>query len=253
MLSNWPQVAEAEVKSRVFYPEYARHVPVQATSEAGPPEIHSPIEFSRFHIAEAVWLWAGQQQNVSLSGTKDTCHTGSPEWEAHPRGWGGYSWGEWENGKLLTYRNEIVLLQANDVSNLDVFPLDDFEPKNQREQQLGLLSMRPKNDHSSWGSKILENSLQITGKCLLQALPFNDVIRVTLPCLRGTGKGTLLCSFHPTQHKEEPTRGHFNLVRTVGTSVFVLTACCGSLVCLFVFSAHHLFSASTRTGMHDSP
>lgn len=82
------------------------------------------------------------------------------------------------------------------------------------------------------GSKILENSLQITGKCLLQALPFNDVTRVTLPRLEGTGKGTLLCSFHPTQHKEEPTRGHFNLVRTVGTSVFVLVTCCGSLVCL---------------------
>lgn len=45
----------------------------------GPAKTHSPIQFSRFHVAEAVRFRAGQQQDVSLFETKHTITQRDPD------------------------------------------------------------------------------------------------------------------------------------------------------------------------------
>lgn len=47
----------------------------------GPPKTHLPIQFSRFHVAEAVRFRAGQQQDVSLFERK---HTNDPDTPSPP-------------------------------------------------------------------------------------------------------------------------------------------------------------------------
>lgn len=57
-------VVEARPALRASIPGTAltsRTEPSKESFNAGPPETHLPIQFSRFHIAEAVGFRAGQQ------------------------------------------------------------------------------------------------------------------------------------------------------------------------------------------------
>lgn len=101
----------------------------QASFATGPAKTHSPIQFSRFHVAEAVRFRAGQQQDVSLFETK---HTNNTERPRPPRqNWApGQMWGQgMRQQSLSTYWDEIIFFQTNDISDLNLFPLGNFEPK----------------------------------------------------------------------------------------------------------------------------
>lgn len=102
------------------------NVPSTVGLRTDPVKTHLPVQFCCFNIAEAVGLRAGQQQDVSLLRTKRTNHTKIPKtklsqsrWEVNTRGMQG----------LFTYGNKIIFFQANDISNLNLFPLGNFESK----------------------------------------------------------------------------------------------------------------------------
>lgn len=102
------------------------NVPSTVGLRTDPVKTHLPVQFGCFNIAEAVGLRAGQQQDVSLLRTKHTDHTKIPKtklsqsrWEVNTRGMQG----------LFTYGNKIIFFQANDISNLNLFPLGNFESK----------------------------------------------------------------------------------------------------------------------------
>lgn len=98
-----------------------------------PPKTHSPIQFGRFHVAEAVRFGARQQQDVSLFETKHTSNTETPtpEAESNARSDGRV---RNETAELEpTYWDEVIFFQANDISDLNVFPLGNFEPECRKE------------------------------------------------------------------------------------------------------------------------
>lgn len=53
----------------------AMNMPSKVSFKTGPANTHSPIQFSRFDIAEAVRFRAGQKQDISLLETKNTNDT----------------------------------------------------------------------------------------------------------------------------------------------------------------------------------